>query len=132
MTNDDAMNQLFSRLMSRDGAVSVACVLALVLTSDALADGGHMHAVPQLSGQAATMVAYEGNRVTVTFGPVDLPSGHDGELAASLPKHVFKLPNDMTMVGFQSAVFLKDGPPLPQAHATMSPRRDGDVDSSDR
>jgi hypothetical protein len=59
-----------------------------------------------------TTVTYEGNRVTVTFGPVDLPSEHDGKLAASLPKHVFELPEDMTMVGFQSSVFLKDGTPL--------------------
>jgi hypothetical protein len=52
----------------------------------------------------------------VTFGPVDLPSGHDGELAASLPKHVFGLPEDMTMVGFRSSVFLKDGTLLPRQY----------------
>jgi len=95
----------------------VACVLALVLSGTALADGSHSgHVVPTLSGQPATTVTYEGNRVTVTFGPVDLPSGHDGELAASLPKHVFKLPDDMTMVGFRSSVFLKDGTPLPRQY----------------
>ncbi|TKS61147.1 MAG: hypothetical protein EWM72_00634 [Nitrospira sp.] len=119
MTNDEMMNRLFTMLMSRVGIMSVpvACVLALVLTGTALADGTHSgHAVPQLSGQAATTVTYEGNRVTVTFGPVDLPSEHDGELAASLPKHIFKLPDDMTMVGFQSAVFLKDGTPLPRQY----------------
>lgn len=106
-------------LMSRASvmSMSVAGVLALALTSIALADGGHsMHAVPQLLGQTKTIVTYEGNRVTVTFGPVDLPSGHDGELAASLPKHIFTLPDDMTMVGFQSAVFLKDGTPLPRQY----------------
>lgn len=41
-----------------------------------------------------------------------MPSRHDGELAAGLPKHVFTLPEDMTMVGFPSVVFMKDGTPL--------------------
>ena len=95
----------------------VACALALVLTGTALAGGTHSaHEVPQLLAQPKTSVTYEGNRVRVTFGPVDLPSGHDGELAASLPKHVFELPEDMTMVGFQSSVFLKDGTPLPRQY----------------
>jgi hypothetical protein len=65
--------------MARAGAVSVpvACVLALVLTGAALADGTRSaHAVSQLSGQAATTVTYEGNRVTVTFGPGDLLRQH--------------------------------------------------------
>lgn len=94
-----------------------ACVLALVLTGTALAGGTHRaHEVPQLSGQATTTVTYESNRVTVTFGPVDLPSGHDGDLAASLPKHIFTLPDDMAMVGFRSAVYLKDGTPLPRQY----------------
>src|SRR4030065_1374749 len=121
------MIRFFARLMSRTNVMPapVACVLALVLTGtaclqgggQALADGTHSgHAVPQLSGQAATTVTYEGNRVTVTFGPVDLPSGHDGELAASLPKHAFKLPDDMTMVGYQSRVFTKDGVDLPRQY----------------
>ncbi len=121
------MNRVFTRLISRAGVVSasVACVLALVLTSparlpgggQALAGGTHSaHEVPQLLGQAKTTVTYEGNRVTVTFGPVDLPSGHDGELAASLPKHIFKLPDDMTMVGYQSRVFTEDGVDLPRQY----------------
>ncbi len=94
---------------------AVIAVAVTLLTGTALADNTHStHAIPQLSGQAATTVTYEGNRVTVTFGPVDLPAGHDGELAASLPKHIFKLSDDMTMVGFRSAVFLKDGTPLPR------------------
>ena len=110
---------VFIRLLSRAGVVPVlvASALALVPTGIALAGGTHSaHEVPQLSGQATTTVTYEGNRVTVTFGPVDLPSGHDGELAASLPKHVFKLPDDMTMVGYQSRVFTKDGVDLPRQY----------------
>ncbi|MEK6763746.1 MAG: hypothetical protein AABY96_13635 [Nitrospirota bacterium] len=113
------MIRAFTKLMSLTGVipVSVACALALVLTGTALAGGTHgAHEVPQLLAQPKTIVTYEGNRVTVTFGPVDLPSGHDGELAASLPKHVFGLPEDMTMVGFQSSVFLKDGTLLPRQY----------------
>ena len=87
----------------------------------AFADGAHGgHHTPQLLSQPNTQpnttVTYEGNRVTVTFGPVDLPTGHDGELAASIPKHLFTLPDDMTMVGFNSAVFQKDGTPLPRQY----------------
>lgn len=113
------MKHLLTKLVSRAGVMSVpvACVLALVLTGTALAGGTHSaHEVPQLLAQPKTTVTYEGNRVTVTFGPVDLPSGHDGELAASLPKHVFGLPEDMTMVGFQSRVFTKDGVDLPRQY----------------
>jgi hypothetical protein len=105
--------------MSRAGVMSapVACVLALILTGPALAGGTHSaHEVPQLLAQPKTTVTYEGNRVTVTFGPVDLPSGHDGELAASLPKHVFGLPDDMTMVGYKSRVFTKGGVDLPRQY----------------
>jgi hypothetical protein len=113
------MVRAFTNLISRAGVMPapVACILALLLTGTALAGGTHsVHEVPQLLAQPKTTVTYEGNRVTVTFGPVDLPSGHDGELAASLPKHVFGLPEDMTMVGFQSSVFLKDGMPLPRQY----------------
>jgi hypothetical protein len=86
------MIRAFTRLMSCASVMPapVACVLALVLTGIALAGGTHStHEVPQLLAQPNTTVTYEGNRVTVTFGPVDLPSGPDGELAASLPKHEF-------------------------------------------
>jgi len=39
-----------------------------------------------------------------------------GELAASQPKYVFTLSEDMTMIGFPFAVFLKDGMPLPRQY----------------
>jgi hypothetical protein len=88
----------------------------LLVTSPAFAAGTHSgQGIPQLVDQTTT-VTYQGNSVTVTFGPVDLPSAHDGELAASLPKHIFSLPEDMTMVGFRSAVFTKDGTPLPRQY----------------
>ena len=80
-----------------------------------LADGGHdHHAVPTLSNQTTTTVTYGANTVTLTFGPIDLPAGHDGDLAASMPKHHFQLPKNMYMVGYKTAVFTKEGKPLPK------------------
>ena len=74
------------------------------------------HAVPTLKNQTTTSVTIEGNAVTLTFGPIDLPSPHDGDLAASMPKHVFQLPKDMYLIGYKSAVFTKEGKPLPQQY----------------
>jgi hypothetical protein len=45
---------------------------------------------------------------------MDLPTGHDGDLAASIPKHIFQVPKDRYMVGYRSAIFTKDGTPLPR------------------
>lgn len=82
------------------------------------ASEGHDHhrerAVPTLANQVTTRVTMENDQVTLTFGPVDLPSTHDGDLAASMPKHVFQLPRDMYLTGYKSAVFTKDGRELPR------------------
>ena len=89
--------------------------VTLLCSSPVFADGGHEHhAVPTLKNQTTTSVTIKGNTVTLTFGPIDLPSSHEGDLAASMPKHVFQLPKDMYMVGYKSAVFTKDGKPLPR------------------
>ncbi|MEP6936380.1 MAG: hypothetical protein ABI988_20960, partial [Nitrospirota bacterium] len=88
---------------------------SLCLVTPVLADGGHdHHAVPTLTNQTTTTVTLRDNTVTLTFGPIDLPAGHDGDLAASMPKHAFQLPTDMYMVGYKTAVFTKDGTPLPK------------------
>ena len=94
----------------------IALLAALWLCpSPVLADGGHNHhAVPTLKNQIKTVVTIKDHTVTLTFGPIDLPSGHEGDLAASMPKHIFQLPKDMYMVGFKSAVFTKEGKPLPR------------------
>ena len=88
-----------------------------------LAAENHHHSVPTLQNQTTTVVTIKDNTVTLTFGPIDLPSGHDGDLAASMPKHVFQLPKDMYLVGYRSAVFTKEGKQLPQRHFAS----DGDV-----
>lgn len=90
-------------------------VFAALMGSPAFASGGHdHHAVPTLKNQTTTTVTIQDNVVTLTFGPIDLPTSHDGELAASMPKHVFQLPKDMYMVGYKSSVFTKEGKELPR------------------
>lgn len=90
-------------------------LITALMGSPVYADGGHEHqAVPSLKNQTTTTVTIKDDAITVTFGPIDLPSSHDGDLAASMPKHNFQLPKDMYMVGYQSAVFTKDGKELPK------------------
>jgi hypothetical protein len=60
------------------------------------------------------------NVVTLMFGPIDLPSAHEGELAASMPKHHFQLPKDLYMVGYKIAVFTKEGSPSPRTISITS------------
>lgn len=95
---------------------SLVLSLLLTVTGAVSAGGAHDHHVPQLASRTTTSVSFENDRVTITFGPIDLPSGHDGELAASLPKYVFTVPDDMIMTGFRSAVFQQDGTPLPRQY----------------
>lgn len=94
----------------------VAIFLTLTWAVPTYAAEPHDHQVPTLKNQTTTRVTIDGNRVTLTFGPIDLPSAHDGDLAASMPKHIFELPKDMYLVGYRSAVFTKDGKPLPQQY----------------
>ncbi len=92
----------------------VMAFLGLMCAKTVFAGGEHDHAIPTLKDQAKTTVTIQGNTVTVTFGPIDLPTAHDGELAASMPKHIFELPKDMYLVAYKSAVFTKEGKPLPR------------------
>lgn len=96
----------------------LAILCAMIPVGTALADGGHHHgtvpAVPTLKNQVTTSITIKDDRVVLTFGPINLPSSHDGELAASLPKHIFQLPEDRYMTGYKSEVFTKDGKALPQ------------------
>jgi len=71
----------------------------------------HAPAAPQPKG--TTAVTLQGDALVLTFGPIDLPAGHSGTLASSLPIHSFKAPKDMTVTGFRSRIFTKDGKELP-------------------
>lgn len=81
-----------------------------------LAGGGHHHDVPTLTNKTKTEVIVTDTTVTITFGPIDLPVGHDGYLAASMPMHNFKLPEDKYLTGYKADVYLQDGTPLPQSY----------------
>ncbi|MGZ8382641.1 MAG: hypothetical protein ACXWWE_01370 [Nitrospira sp.] len=90
-------------------------IVLLGLTSPVYADGGHEHhAIPTMPGTGDTKITIDEQMVTLTFGPVDLPTSHDGDLASSMPKKVFQLPEDTYMIGYKSEVFTRDGQPLPK------------------
>lgn len=90
-------------------------LMLLGLTSAVYAEGGHdHHAIPTMPSLGNTQITITEHTVTLTFGPVDLPTSHDGDLASSMPKKVFQLPEDTYMIGYKSEVFTKDGQPLPK------------------
>ena len=92
-------------------------LLNILWVVPALGAGTHQHhTVPTLENQTSTSVTVEANRVILTFGPIDLPASHDGDLAASMPHHTFQVPKDMYLVGYKSAVFTKEGKTLPQQY----------------
>ena len=73
--------------------IPMTFMLVTALAAPAFGAGNHdHHAVPTLQGQTTTAVTVQGNTVTLTFGPIDLPAAHEGDLAASMPKHIFELP----------------------------------------
>lgn len=95
-------------------ALLLATVIVVASPAPSTASEDHPHhSVPTLKKQANTTVTIKDNTVTITFGPIDLPVGHSGDLAASMPKHYFSLPQDMYLTGYRSAVFTKDGTALP-------------------
>ena len=91
------------------------CLCAFVfITSPALADSnGHTGHTTAFPSKGTTKVTLEDNNLILTFGPIDLPAGHSGELASSLPVHFFKAPRDLVVTGFKSRIFTKDGQELP-------------------
>jgi hypothetical protein len=109
---------LMSRLsleVSMRRIVLLLCSLFLFAPSEwAWADqGNHVGHAPASASKGATKVTLDGNTLTLTFGPIDLPVGHSGELASSLPLHFFKAPKDMVVTGFKSRIFTIDGRELP-------------------
>src|SRR2546422_5516731 len=94
--------------------VLILSVLLLFVASPVLAEvNSHGHAQSPFQPKAITTVTLQGNALVLTFGPIDLPAGHSGDLASSLPIHSFKAPKDMTVTGFRSRIFTKDGKELP-------------------
>src|SRR5947208_17041693 len=72
----------------------------LFVASPALADSnGHTGHTTDFPSKGTTKVTLEGNNLILTFGPIDLPAGHSGELASSLPVHFFKARSEERRVG---------------------------------
>lgn len=86
------------------------------LISSAYADGGHdHHAIPTLKKQVGSKIAYGENTATLTFGPIDLPTGHgEGDMGDSMPRFYFQLPEDKYLIGFKSALSTVEGKELPR------------------
>ena len=102
--------------MQRHISYLVLSTLVLLSTIGIVnANEGHHHAVPTLK-KGLTTVEYTDDAITITFGPIDLPVGHSGDLAASMPKHFFHIPEDRYLTGYKSEVFTKDGTLLPQEY----------------
>ena len=105
--------------------INRACVLASLFTvltitlatahDPASHDSHHEPQIPKLK-QGTTKVTLEPETVTITFGPMDLPVPHSGDLAASMPKHFFALPEDRYMIGYKTEIFTMDGKTLPQEY----------------
>ena len=87
-------------------------------TTVVMAHDQESHGSPKIPtlNKPLTSVTLQPNSVTVTFGPIDLPVHHSGDLAASMPKHFFKLPEDRYMTGYATEVFTKEGKTLPQEY----------------
>lgn len=79
------------------------------------ADQGHHHAVPTLNS-GKTEVTLDGDTLTITFGPIDLPVSHAGDLAASMPQHFFHIAEDRYLIGYKSEVFTQAGEQLPNEY----------------
>ncbi|MGQ0695167.1 MAG: hypothetical protein ACT4OL_06270 [Nitrospiraceae bacterium] len=93
----------------------LAVLIVFLMGSPVYGDGGHdHHAIPTLKNQAATKIAFGEDSATLTFGPLDLPTSHDGDMGDSMPRYHFQLPEDKHLVGFKSALFTKDGKELPK------------------
>lgn len=91
----------------------IIALLALVGVGLFIADSDAKDNVPTLKNYGKTTVTTEGRTVTVTFGPINLPSSYPG-IKQSMPVHFFEFPEDMYLVGYKTKVFTKDGAPLPR------------------
>jgi hypothetical protein len=108
-------------------AMVLSCVTApLSLAHDPESHGSYK--VPTLN-KPMTSVTFEPDAISITFGPIDLPAGHSGDLAASMPKHFFNLPEDRYMTGYKTEAFTKEGKALPREYLHHILLLDTDQDS---
>ena len=108
-------------------ALSICC-LTVPLSFAHEPDAHSKHKVPTLN-KPMTSVTVNPDSITITFGPIDLPVGHSGDLAASMPKHFFNLPEDRYMTGYKTEAFTKQGKALPREYLHHILLLDMDQDS---
>jgi hypothetical protein len=94
----------------------ILLIMSVFMISSAYADGGHVHpAIPTLKKQVGSKITYGENTATLTFGPIDLPTGHgEGDMGDSMPRFHFQLPEDKYLIGFKSALSTVEGKELPR------------------
>lgn len=85
--------------------------VALGIGSSAADDDATPGDLPQLSAQVPSSVTWQDRQVTVTFGPLDIGDHAQGHIP--VPAHVFPVPNDLVILGYQASVGTSDGTPLP-------------------
>ena len=97
---------------------AIALSLIFLIHSTAIAHDQDSHGSPKVPtlNKPLTSVILNHETITITFGPIDLPVHHSGDLAASMPKHFFNLPEDRYMTGYKTEAFTKDGKALPQEY----------------
>ncbi|MFB3136682.1 MAG: hypothetical protein ACE1ZJ_02100, partial [Nitrospirales bacterium] len=93
----------------------LACLF--LTTTVALAhEKSHQHQQVPTLDKTQTTVTIEEDKVTITFGPIDLPAGHEGDLAASMPRHFFNMPELRYMTGYKAEVFTMEDGPMPKEY----------------
>jgi hypothetical protein len=94
----------------------LAALIVFLMGSPVYADGGHNHhAVPTLKKRVASTITYGENSATLTWGPIDLPTGHgEGDMGDSIPRFNYQLPEDKYLIGFKSDMSTIDGKKLPK------------------
>jgi len=101
--------------------VPIIALLGLAWVFLFLGDGDQPQKRASQKSSDKTTVTIEGRTVTLTFEPVDFPGSHAGHPAAGHSaaiklKHSFDLPEDMYLVGYKIAVYLRDGTPARQKY----------------
>ncbi len=96
----------------------IGCTLIFLFAPPLFGHESHSTTAPKIPTlkKSLTSVQVHTDSIAITFGPLDLPAPHSGDLAASMPKHFFHLPEDRYMTGYKTEAFTQEGTPLPQEY----------------
>ncbi len=101
-------------------------VLVLAQLGSARANNVPTEPPPELASMVPSSIKVDSASLTITFGPVDLPTRHHEDLAKEIPKRVFEVPRDMFITGYKARVIGKDGVVLsgPYVHHILMSKLD--------